>query len=147
MRISGSTGPLPPAATQACATRRLEADAPAPAAPAPTSETSGAEAPAESGKPHGLVRAAEHSHRSEVAALRQWINHPELRDSLTVPDLAAEPNGSGFQKAVAAYEAAIATANPPATDTPPASETPPAPNSEPDLVDVLPPDLTSEAEV
>jgi hypothetical protein len=118
MRISGSTPVLPPVATQTRATRRPETDSPAQApTPAPAPEPS--EAPAESTKPHGLVRAAEHSHRSDVAALRQWINHPDLRSDLTLPDLSTEHKGKGFAKAVAAYEAAVAGATPPpAADAP-----------------------------
>ena len=128
MKISGSTPLLPPAAIQARATRRSETDAPAQApAPAPTSEPSQPEAPAEIAKPHGLVRAAEHSHRSDVAALRQWINHPDLRSDLDVPDLATERKGNGFVKAVAAYEAATAIANPPPVSDPPPVTTDPDP--------------------
>ena len=83
------------------------------------------EAPAESERAHGLVRAAEHSHRSDVAALRQWINHPDLRDDLPLPDLTAEHKGNGFEKAVAAYEAALAVGNPPpATDPAPVATDP-----------------------
>ena len=120
MKISGSTPLLPPAATQGRVTRRPETAAPAQApAPAPTSEPS-PDAPAETAKPHGLVRAAEHSHRSDVAALRQWINHPGVRSDLTLPDLSTEHKGNGFAKAVAAYEATIASATPP-----------PAPDAEP----------------
>ncbi len=74
-------------------------------------------------KPHGLVRAGEHSNRSDVAALRQWINHPSLRDGLAVPDLAAaEHKGRGFEKAVAAYEGvapAPPAPAPPVTDPDP----------------------------
>jgi hypothetical protein len=106
MRITGSN-PLPPAVPTPAArgAGRKETVAEAPAVP-------DQEAPAET-KAHGLVRAAEHSNRSDVAALRQWINHPELRDGLTVPDLAAEHKGKGFERAVAAYQA-VAPAPPPA---------------------------------
>jgi hypothetical protein len=99
MKISGSP-PLPPPAVNH----------------ARTSSRGDATAPAESGKTHGLVRAAAHSHRSDVAALRQWINHPDLRSELSLPDLTTEHNGRGFEKAVAAYEAATATAIPPPVD-------------------------------
>ena len=119
MKISGSTPLLPPAATQARATRRPETDASAQApAPATTPEPSQPAAPAETAKPHGLVRAADNSHRSDVAALRQWINHPDLRSDLTLPDLSTEHKGNGFAKAVAAYEAAIASAAPPSDPAP-----------------------------
>jgi hypothetical protein len=121
MRISGATPPLPPVAGHARSTRPAEADASAQApAPAPTPALADPEAPAETGKPHGLVRAAEHSNRSDVAALRQWINHPDLRDDLPLPDLSAEHKGQGFQKAVAAYKAAGTGV--PATDLPPTND-------------------------
>jgi hypothetical protein len=152
MKISGSTPLLPPAANQARATRRPETDAPA-QTPSPTTtlEPSQPEAPAETGKPHGLVRAADHSNRSDVAALRQWINHPDLRISL--PDLSTEHKAKGFQKAAAAYEAAAAIDTPQATDSPSASDpapivtdpplvADPAPVTEPDVLDVLLPDST-----
>jgi hypothetical protein len=128
MRLSGATPPLPPAAGHARSTRPAEADAPAQApAPAPSPPPTEPEASAETAKPHGLVRAADHSHRSDVAALRQWINHPDLRSELALPDLTAEHKGNGFAKAVAAYEAAVASATPPpATDAPPATDPPPA---------------------
>jgi hypothetical protein len=128
MRISGSTPPLPPAASQARATRRPEADAPAQApAPAPAPATSEPEASTETGKAHGLVRAAEHSNRSDVAALRQWINHPDLRSDLSMPDLSTEHAGNGFAKAVAAYEAATAIGDPPPVPVPEPVITDPAP--------------------
>lgn len=126
--------PLPPAATS----QTRGAGRPGPGGPvetppapvaAPTDETPGAEAPAEGEKAHGPVRAAEHSNRSDVAALRQWINHPELRSDLALPDLSAEPKGNGFAQAVAAYQAIIAIGTPPATDpvvTDPAPTDPPA---------------------
>lgn len=98
MRISGSP-PVPPAAVN-----RTPKSAP---------EMPPTDSPAESGKAHGLVRAAAHSHRSDVAVLRQWINHPDLRSDLALPDLSTEHKGNGFQKAVAAYEAIIAIGNPP----------------------------------
>jgi hypothetical protein len=118
-------------------------EAPPAAAPPVTPEPAEADAPAE-GKAHGLARAAGHSNRSDVAALRQWVNHPELRDSLELPDLTAEHNGNGFQKAVAAYEAAIAIANPAVTDTPPASETPPG-SETPPAIDTPPASATPPA--
>jgi hypothetical protein len=119
MKISGSTPPLPPAASQARATRRPDTDAPTHApAPAPAPATSEPETPTETGKPHGLVRAAEQSNRSDVAALRQWINHPDLRIDLPLPDLSAEHRGNGFEKAVAAYESIIAIGSPPASTEP-----------------------------
>src|SRR5688572_20370211 len=71
MRISGPHGtPLPVAPT--APPRARENAAPQ---PAEVAGPAAADAPAEA-KPHGLVRAAGHSHRSDVAALRQWINHP-----------------------------------------------------------------------
>ena len=99
MRISGPTQSLPPVTSHVRPTGR-ETYAPA--------ETR-AEAPAEDGKAHGLVRAAGHSHRSDVAALRQWINHPDLRSDLALPDRSTEHRGNGFEKAVAAYEAVTAS--------------------------------------
>ena len=126
MRISGSTPSLHPVA-QARATRRTEAHASSLApAPVPTPAASQTEAPADSAKPHGLVRAAEHSHRSDVAALRQWINHSGLLSDLALPDLSTEHKGKGLEKAVAAYEAA-AIGNAPVTDPPPAVADPDAP--------------------
>jgi len=80
-------------------------------------EAPGEETPATptQARPHGLVQAAEHSHRSTVAALRQWINHPGLREQLGEPDLTAPAKaGGGFEKAVAAYRAIVSEA--PATD-------------------------------
>jgi hypothetical protein len=133
MKISGTTPPLPSVASQARSTRRPETDAPAEApapAPVPVPETSETEAPTESGKAHGLVRAAEHSHRSDVAALRQWINHPDLRSDLSLPELSSEHKGKGFEKAVTAYEAIIAIGNPPSTD--------PAPIPDPVVTDPAP---------
>jgi hypothetical protein len=118
MRISGPTPPPPPITSHARPSDRPEAYAPAETRP-------------EGGKPHGLVRAAEHSHRSDVAALRQWINHPELRSDLALPDLSTEHKGHGFQKAVAAYEAVIATATPPPAPEPDPVVTDPAPESAP----------------
>ena len=140
MKISGSTPLLPPAASQARATRRPETDAPAQApAPTTTPEPSQTEAPAETAKPHGLVRAADHSHRSDVAALRQWINHPDLRSDLSLPDLATEHKGNGFAKAVAAYEAAIASAAPqPATDPDPVVPDPVVTDPDPVVTDPAP---------
>jgi hypothetical protein len=95
--------------------------------------------PAETGTPpgdkaHGPVGAAEHSHRSDVAALRQWINHPDLRAEVPVPDLTAEHKGNGFQKAVAAYQAAAATAAP----TPPADPAPVVTDPAPVVTDPAP---------
>lgn len=115
MRISGLP-PLPPAVShQPRAAARPQATEPATGSGAPEPE-----APAETGRAHGLVRAGEHSHRSDVAALRQWVNHPELRNDLALPDLAAEHKGNGFARAVAAYEAAIAAGTPdPVTTDPP----------------------------
>src|SRR3954453_21235605 len=83
---------------------------------------------------HGLVGGAGDSHRSSVAALRQWINHPERRAEMGTPDLTATHHGKGFEKAVAAYQAAIAgapTVTDPAPTTPPESTTPPPPNPHP----------------
>ena len=124
MRVSSSSVLPPPAVNHARPSGRPDAAAPAETAPPPapvtTPEPEVSEAPAESGKAHGLVRAAEHSHRSDVAALRQWINHPDLRSDLTLPDLSTEHKGRGFEKAVAAYEAAMGSAAaPPATDSTP----------------------------
>jgi hypothetical protein len=86
----------------------------------PAPETPTTDAPSEGDRPHGPQAAAEHSHRSDVAALRQWINHPEARADLALPDLAAEHKGNGFQKAVAAYQAMMASSNPtPPTDPAP----------------------------
>jgi len=131
MRISGPTPPLPPVTSQARPTGRSEASPPA--------ETPVAETPAEDGKAHGLVRAAEHSHRSDVAALRQWINHPDLRDALTLPDLSTEHKGNGFRKAVAAYEAAIGTGTPaPAPDPVVTDPTPVVTDPVPVVTDPVP---------
>lgn len=120
MRIAGIPA-APAAVNQARSSARREAAAPVEGGPvripATAAETPEADAPVETGRAHGLVRAAEHSHRSDVAALRQWINHPERRDNLALPDLSAEHKGNGFAQAVAAYEAVIAMAEPPpATD-------------------------------
>ena len=122
MRISGPHGtplPTPPTAPgrarENAAPESAEFSAPA-AADAPAAE-----------KPHGLVGAADHSHRSDVAALRQWINHPDLRAELPVPDLTAEHKGNGFQKAVAAYQAAAATGTPTPSADPAPVVTDPAP--------------------
>lgn len=113
MRISGPHANPLPAANAPGRARDISA--------AQADFTGPAEAGAPAGdKAHGLVRAAGHSHRSDVAALRQWINHPDLRAELTLPDLGAEHQGNGFRKAVAAYQAAAAIANP----TPPADPAP-----------------------
>ncbi len=124
MRITGSS-PLPSAVPPQATKGPGRHAAPAPAvdsAPTPAPEASDTEPPVEA-KPHGLVRAGEHSNRSDVAALRQWINHPSLRDGLAVPDLAAaEHKGRGFEKAVAAYEGvapAPPAPAPPVTDPDP----------------------------
>jgi hypothetical protein len=115
---------LPPAATAATTRRsRPEAtDTPpaAPAAPAPAPAPAPAAAPPTEGSaPATHGRGAEH--RSDVATLRQWVNHPELRSSITLPDLEAPHKGQGFAKAVEAYQAVIAATAPPA---PPTDETP-----------------------
>jgi hypothetical protein len=131
MKVSGSTPPLPPAVHHARSTGRPDASGPAEATPPPAPvsipETPEPDAPAESGKAHGLVRAAEHSHRSDVAALRQWINHPDLRNDLPLPDLSGEHKGNGLRQAVAAYEAIIAIGNPPPAADPAPAVTDPAP--------------------
>lgn len=65
-------------------------------------------------------RGAEH--RSDVATLRQWVNHPDRRDAMTLPDVnATDHRGQGFAKAVEAYRAVLAElpappAAPPVTD-------------------------------
>jgi len=82
-----------------------EAAAP-PAAPAPAAEAGRTS--------HG--RGAEH--RSDVATVLQWINHPDLRESLVLPDLQATHNGKGFANAVAAYQAVLAELTPPVTEEP-----------------------------
>jgi hypothetical protein len=129
MRISGPHGtPLPVAPT--APPRARENAAPQ---PAEVAGPAAADAPAEA-KPHGLVRAAGHSHRSDVAALRQWINHPDLRAELPVPDLTAEHKGNGFQKAVAAYQAAVAIGTP----TPPADPAPVVTDPAPVVTDPAP---------
>lgn len=121
MRISGPHGtPLPAPSRARGIAAPQSAELAGPVEPGGPAE---ADAPARD-KARGLVRAADHSHRSDVATLRQWITHPELRSELTLPDLAAEHKGNGFQKAVAAYQAAVAIANP----TPPAD---PAPVTDP----------------
>lgn len=136
MRISGSTPPLPPVANQARSTRRPGTDAPT-QAPAP--ETPETRAPAGSDKAHGLGRTAEYSHRSDVAALRQWINHPDLRSELALPDLTGEHKGNGFQTAVAAYKAIIAIGNPaPSTDPAPVPEADPVVDPAPAASDPAP---------
>ncbi len=121
MRISGPQGTPLPAPTAPGRARET-------AAPQSAEFAGGAEAdaPAEV-KPHGLVRAAAHSHRSDVAALRQWVNHPDLRAELTVPDLTAVHKGNGFQKAVAAYQAAAAIGTPTTPADPAPVVTDPAP--------------------
>ena len=141
MRISGSTAaPLPTvnptgrttgrAATPAADTTPATAPVEVPATPEPGAGE----------KAHGLVKAAGHSHRSDVAALRQWINHPELRADLALPDLTAEHHGNGFQQAVAAYEAATAIGTPvPVADPAPVPDVPlvvtdPAPVEDPGVL-------------
>jgi hypothetical protein len=87
--------------------------APAAAAPAPASATTPAPAPAAHGK------GAEH--RSDVATLRQWLNHPDRRDGITLPDLTVPAShGHGFANAVAAYQAVLAELVPPTAEPPPA---------------------------
>ena len=136
MKISDST-PLPPPVVNHTRSGR-------PAAATPPETAPPSEAPAESGKANGLVRAAGGSRRSDVAALRQWINHPDLRVDLALPDLAAERKGNGFERAVAVYEAAIAIGPPPiTTDSDPVTTDPapvvsePAPVVPEPLLDVL----------
>lgn len=106
------------------------ADAPDETAPDPAEPGSvtGSAPPAEP-TGSGLAGAVGVSHRSDVAALRQWINHPELRNDLPLPDLTVDHHGTGFQKAVAAYQAATATVDPapvtaPVTDPAPIASTP-----------------------
>jgi len=101
-------------------------DAPAQAAPDPAEPGSvtGSASPAEP-TASGLAGAAGVSHRSDVAALRQWINHPERRNDLPLPDITVDHHGTGFQKAVAAYQAATAAADPaPVADPAPSTNTP-----------------------
>jgi len=95
----------------------------------------------------GPAGTAGMSHRSDVAALRQWINHPERRNELPLPDLTADHHGTGFQKAVAAYQAATATVDPapvtapvvdPAPVTGSGSVTDPAPSTNTPIVDPAP---------
>jgi hypothetical protein len=117
MRISGSPAPSLPPVSHARSTGRPETTFPAEVAQSPApAETPQSGAPAEAERAHGLVGAAGHSHRSDVAALRQWINHPDLREDLTVPDVSAEHKGNGFAKAVAAYENVMASTAPVVTD-------------------------------
>lgn len=102
---------LPPSAAAPARRSRAEAADGPPAPGAPTEDS----APASRG------RGADH--RSEVATLRQWVNHPELRASTELPDLEGSHPGQGFAKAVAAYQAVVAETAPPAV-TPPVDETP-----------------------
>lgn len=120
MRISGPPATPHPAPPGAGRTERADT---AKAFPLGAAEPAGSPDPvAGSDTPSGarsggVAGAADHSHRSGVATLRQWINHPELRDALGLPDLTAEHHGDGFQKAVEAYQAAAAV--PPVVDTDP----------------------------
>lgn len=109
MRISGSNAPPMPSVN---APGRSQAAAPVEAPTEPPALPAEADTPAQE-KAHGLVRAAEHSNRTDVAALRQWINHPELRADLALPDLTAPARGKGFERAVAAYTAAAGDGTPP----------------------------------
>ena len=124
MKISGLPNPCP-ATPGAARTGRAgtakplthEAQAPAPTFDPAASVAGEAEAQADApadGRSSGLVGAAAHSHRSDVAALRQWINHPDLRDALGLPDLTGEHQGNGFAKAVEAYQSVAPVADPPA---------------------------------
>jgi 5'-nucleotidase len=80
--------------------------------PAPTTTPAPAAPPA-----HG--KGAEH--RSDVATLRQWLNHPDRRDGITLPDLTVPAShGHGFANAVAAYQAVLAELVPPTAEPPPA---------------------------
>src|SRR4051812_46259466 len=127
----------PPSATPPAAAPPAPDPGPAATAPA-TAVTEPVEKPA-----HGLVGGAGDSHRSGVAALRQWINHPERRAEMGTPDLTATHHGKGFEKAVAAYQAAIAgapTVTDPAPTTPPESTTPPVTDPAP----TTPPVSTTE---
>jgi len=71
-------------------------------------EPTAAPAPAASPKPG---RGAEH--RSDVATLRQWVNHPERRDAIALPDLEATGGSKGFANALAAYRSVLAELAPP----------------------------------
>jgi hypothetical protein len=136
MNVSATHGPpfpaansRPPSATPPAAD--AAATEPAATEPAPATATSpGAELPATEPvepKDHGPAAAAG-SHRNGVAALRQWINHPSRRAGMEPPDLTAPHHGKGFEKAVAAYQAAaVPTAADPPPTTPPAPTTGPVP--------------------
>ena len=103
---AGST----PTTGTAPATGTAPPDAPVPGAPA----ADGAPSPVDAGGRGSRSQGAEH--RSDVATLRQWVNHPDRRDAIALPDLAADHHGQGFAKAVAAYQAVVAATAPPAAD-------------------------------
>jgi hypothetical protein len=109
VRPAGSKGRLDPPAFEV-------PTAPTPGDPEP------AGLPAE--RPHGPAGAAARSNASDVAMLRRWINHPDLRGELPLPELTAEHSGRGFSKAVAAYEAAGGLTAPPPADPPVAGDPP-----------------------
>lgn len=101
--------------------------------PAPASSSAAASPPVATPSKHG--NGAEH--RSDVATLRQWVNHPDQRAAIVLPDLTSTPRGHGFATAVAAYQAALAELAPP--PAPPAAETPPvAPVAQKPVVETPP---------
>jgi hypothetical protein len=115
-----------PARTHDIAPRNTRTEATPAPAPAPATTTTEAleTAPVTTSRGRGA------EHRSDVATLRQWVNHPERRDSIALPDLTtAAPHGQGFAKAVAAYQAVLAELAPQVTEGPPVDPAPvdPAP--------------------
>ena len=108
MRVDSAPRHLPP--TQR--TERPEKAAESSTATTTTAPTAVDETPAAASTHHG--KGAEH--RSAVATLRQYVNHPERHDG-PPPEalLASEVKGNGFQRALEAYRASL----PPVVETPP----------------------------
>lgn len=68
-------------------------------------------------------------HRSDVATVRQSVNHPDERATIVLPDLTAPRQGQCFAMAVATYQAVVAELAPPPAPTlpvvpPPTDEMP-----------------------
>lgn len=57
-------------------------------------------------------------HRSDVATVRHWVNHPDERATIVLPDLTAPRQGQCYTKAVATYQAVVAQLAPPPTPDP-----------------------------
>lgn len=115
----------------------MRIDAPAPhATPAPRQRA--AAAPVEAAPPEPPRTAPKGKgaeHRSDVATLRQWVNHPDRRDAMTLPDVdASGRRGQGFAKAVEAYRSVLAELPPPPA-APPVTD----PVTDPVTVTVPPP--------